>query len=247
MNIFELMDAKESSFSKTDKIIYGSIKKFPDQFAYDSLSSLCDNGAYTKSAMTRFAQKLGFAGFMEFQYQFQQDLKSYKASPEKTGTAEIYGKILARVSETVSRDTVKDLIRHAKNANRVFILGTNLSLLPAEELLIAFSFSEEINAIMPHHDILPYRFRDDDMIIIYSAISGSSHQELMRYLRRGIQGNPYMVLITTNAKHPLRHNFNEMIALPTTNLKDSISHTVLSDTFAFLMFNDIVAEYLDTV
>lgn len=245
MNIFELMDAKEPSFSKNDKIIYESIKKFPDQFAHDSLSTLCDNGAYTKSAMTRFAQKLGFAGFMEFQYQFQQDINSYKTSTEKAGHAELYGQILARVSESVSRDTVKDLIRHAKNANRVFIIGTNLSRLPAEELLITMSFSENINAIVPQPDVLPHRFRDDDMIIIYSAISGSSHQELMRSLRREKQGNPYMVLITTNAKHPLRQNFNEMIALPTSNMKDSMSHTILSDTFAFLMFNDIVAECLD--
>jgi DNA-binding MurR/RpiR family transcriptional regulator len=245
MNLFELMDAKESSFSKTDKIIYEAIKKFPDQFAHDSLSTLCNNGAYTKSAMTRFAHKLGFGGFTEFQFQFQQDINSYKTSTEKAGNAEIYGKILARVSESVSRDTVKDLIRHAKNANRVFIIGTNLSRLPAEELLITMSFSENINAIVPQPDVLPYRFRDDDMIIIYSAISGSSHQELMRSLRREKQGNPYMVLITTNAKHPLRHNFNEMIALPTSNMKDSMSHTILSDTFAFLMFNDIVAECLD--
>ena len=76
MNIFELMDSKVSSFSKTDKAIYEQIKKFPEEFANSSLNVLCDSGSFTKSAMTRFAQKLGFAGYTEFQYQFQQDIRS---------------------------------------------------------------------------------------------------------------------------------------------------------------------------
>lgn len=238
------MDSKVSSFSKTDKVIYESVKKFPENFATDNLSVLCDHGAYTKSAMTRFAQKLGFAGFTEFQYQFQQDISAFKASSEKKTNAEIYGRILKQVSETVDKNTVLDLIRRSKEADRVFIIGTNLSRLPAEELQITFSFSDEINSQVPQPDLLPYRFRDTDMIIIYSAISGTSHQPLMRSLRQEGQGHPNMVLITTNAKHPLRHNFSDVIVLPTANMTDSVGHTTLADTFAFLMFNDIIAEYI---
>lgn len=245
MNTFELMDSKVSSFSKTDKVIYESIKKFPEQYATNSLSVLCDNGAFTKSAMTRFAQKLGFAGFMEFQYQFQQDYSSFKTSSEKQNNAEVYSRILKQVVETVDEKTITSLIRHMKKAQRVFIIGTNLSRLPAEELLITLHFADNVNAQMPMPDIMPHQFNDTDMIIVYSAISGSSHQPLMRTLRREDQGHPYMVLITTNAKHPLRHNFSDIIVLPTSSMTDSVSHTTLADTFSFLMFNDILAEYLE--
>lgn len=244
MNIFELMDSRVSSFSKTDKAIYESIRKFPEEFATRSLSSLCDSGAYTKSAMTRFAQKLGFAGYMEFQYQFQQDINAYKESSEKQDNAQIYGRILAQVSETLDREAVEKLVARAKAARRVFIIGSNLSRLPAEELLIAMQFADDINVQILQPDLIPYHFLDTDMIIMYSAISGSSHQGLMKGLRREGQGNPYMVLITTNAKHPLRHNFEDVIVLPTASMKDSVTRTTLADTFAFLMFNDIVARHL---
>lgn len=244
MNIFELMDSRVSSFSRTDRFIYESIKKFPDQFAHDSLTSLCDNGAFTKSAMTRFAQKLGFAGFQEFQYQFQQDISSYKNNEIKKSNADIYSRILHQVSDTVDKQQIRNIIMKMKQAKRLYILGSNLSRIPAETLLIALSFNSDICASLPSADMLPYRFNDDDMIIVYSAASGSNHQPLMRSLRREGQGKPYMVLITVNAKHPLRHNFTETVVLPTATMSDSASPVILSDTFAFLMFNDILTAVL---
>ena len=246
MNIFELMDSKASSFSKTDKAIFESVKKFPKEYAYSSLNSLCDEGdSFSKSALTRFAQKLGFAGFMEFQYQFQQDLSTYTKMKTRVSNAEIYGRILRQVDENADRSHIKELIGRMKSANRVFIIGTNLSRLPAEELTIALSFEIGINAVCTSYDLLPYDYRDDDMIILYSAITGSSHQSLMKNLRREKQNHPYMVLITVNAKHPLRHNFNDVIVLPTASMSDSVSNTVLADTFAFLMFNDIFTSCLN--
>ena len=244
MNIFELMDSKVSSFSKTDKAIYEQIKKFPEEFANSSLNVLCDSGSFTKSAMTRFAQKLGFAGYTEFQYQFQQDISAHKASDQKTSSAEIYGRILRQVSETADHDVISDLIQDMKKARRLFIIGTNLSHVPAEEMMIALSFHSDINAQIPRSDMMPYQYRDDDMILMYSASTGSSHQSLMQALRREGQGKPNMVLITTNAKHPLRHNFRRVIVLPTATMSDSMSNTPLSDMFAFMMFNDLVAEQL---
>ena len=247
MNIFELMDSKESSFSKTDRAIYESVKKFPKQFASDSLNSLCESGGYTKSAMTRFAQKLGFAGFMEFQYQFQQDINTFNAEKEKKTNADIYGRILRQVAESADRSQIRELIGKMRKAKRVYIIGTNLSRLASEELAITLSFDSQIPAICTNNDLLPYNYQDDDMIILYSALSGTSHQELMRTLRREGQGHPHMVLITVNAKHPLRHNFDEVIVLPTANMSDSVSNTVLADTFAFLMFNDIFSQALKEI
>ena len=61
----------------------------------------------------------------------------------------------------------------------------------------------------------------------------------------GRNTKPYMLLVTTNSKHPLRHNFDEVIALPTANVATS-NRTVLADTFAFLMFNDVLASLLPT-
>ena len=245
MNVFELMDSKASSFSKTDRAIYESIKKFPGEFAYNSISEICEGGQFTKSALTRFAQKLGFAGYVEFQYQFQQDLKSYRNDSGSASSAEIYAKVIMQVNEAAERDRIRALIQKMRSMKRVLILGTNLSRLPAEELLITLTFEHDIVSMIPPADIMPFSYNSDDMILVYSALSGSSYQSLMQTVRKSGDNKPYMVLVPVNAKHPLRHNFDEVFVLPGSTMADSAGHTVLSDTFAFLMFNDILTKLLD--
>jgi len=244
MNIIELMDAKKSSFSKTDRKIYEGIKKFPNEFATDSITNLTNTSGVTKSALTRFAQKLGFSGFQELQFQFQTDLKSQNEIYKNKTHSEIYGSVLAQTEETADIHQIRQFIEKLKESHAIYILGTNLSRIPAVELHIALSFEKDMISILPHADMLPYNFHENDVLIIYSAISGSSHQELMKTLRKENKTKPYMVLITTNAKHPLRHNFDMIFSLPTASLADSTSNTVLSDTFAFLMFNDILTNEL---
>ena len=240
MNLFELMDTKKSSFSKTDRLIFERIRKFPNNFANESITSICENSGFTKSALTRFAQKLGFGGFTEFQFQFQQDIKSSQNDFQHASNAAIYGKILKNVEESTDPSLIRELIEKMRNSHAVYLFGSNLSRLPAEQMLVILGFDREIVPIMPAPDFSPFHYREDDMIIIYSSISGSSHQTLLKDLRSKNAAVPYRVLITVNAKHPLRHNFEKVIVLPTASMTDSQSETIHSDTFAYMMFNDMV-------
>jgi hypothetical protein len=52
------------------------------------------------------------------------------------------------------------------------------------------------------------------------------------------------VLVTTNSKHPLRKHFDEVFVLPTAKLSSG-TRAVLSDTFAFLIFNDTLVSILE--
>lgn len=244
MNALELMESKLSSFSKTDRQIYEMIKKFPEEWSGQSISEISDGSNITKPAMTRFAKKLGFNGFAEFQYQLAMDLKELKTENENISRAEMYGKLLKQTEESADREQMRKLIRRMQKSRKVIIMGSNLSRLPAEELLIALSLRNDVCSMIFPSDIMPYHYNENDTIIIYSAITGNSHQEFLKGLRRPDVIRPYLVLVTVNSKHPLRHNFDEMIVLPTLQLKD-YSNTVLSDTFSFMMFNDLLVNELD--
>lgn len=246
MNALELMESKLSSFSKTDRMIYEMIKKFPSEWASQSISEISGNSDVTKPALTRFAKKLGFSGFAEFQYQLAQDLKELQAERKSISRADIYGKLLKQTEVSIDRDVLRALAERMKKSRKVILMGSNLSRLPAEEMLIGLSLYHDIISMMPAPDIVPYHYSENDIIIIYSAISGGSHQEFLKQFRREGVTRPYLVLVTVNSKHPLRHNFNETIVLPTLRLQDS-SNIVLSDTFAFLMFNDLLNEELGNI
>ena len=244
MNTIELMDGSVSSFSKTDRAIYEAIRKFPDMFATSSVTDLSARGGFSKPALTRFAQRLGFSGFIEFQYQFAQDLEAARSRTDAPTNAEIYGGLLKAVEERVDRTQLQNLVERMRTSQHVYIMGYNLSRMPAEELNIALQFDPTIHASYPQIDV-SQRFAADDLLVVYSAVSGDSFKGLMHEFKIGRNTKPYMVLVTTNSKHPLRRNFDEVIALPTATVATS-NRTALADTFAFLMFNDLLTGTLPT-
>lgn len=244
MNTIELMDGSVSSFSKTDRAIYEAIRKFPDLFAMSSVTEIANRGGFSKPALTRFAQRLGFGGFIEFQYQFAQDLEERRQRSDAPTNAEVYGGLLKLVEERLDRDQLQALVERMRASRHVYLMGYNLSRIPAEELNIALQFDPSIHASYPQVDVLQ-RFASDDLLIIYSAVGGDSYKSLLHEFKIRRNTKPYMVLVTTNSKHPLRRNFDEVFALPTATVATS-NRTVLADTFSFLMFNDLLTGLLPT-
>ncbi len=242
MNTIELMDGSVSSFSKTDRAIYESIRKFPDTFATSSVTQLSLSAGFSKPALTRFAQRLGFSGFVEFQFQFAQDLEQVRARTDAPTSAEVYGSLLKAVEERLDRSQLSALIDRMRTSGHTYLMGYNLSRIPAEELNIALQFHADIAVSFPQIDVMQ-RFMPDDLLIVYSAVGGDSYKGLLHEFKIGRNTKPYMVLVTTNSKHPLRRHFDEVIVLPTATITSG-SRTVLADTFAFLMFNDILTALL---
>ena len=242
MNTIELMDGSVSSFSKTDRAIYESLRKFPEMYATRSVTDIASGAGFSKPALTRFAQRLGFGGFVEFQYQFAQDLEERRQRSDAPTSAEVYGGLLKLVEEHLDRERLLALIERMRASRHVYLMGYNLSRIPAEELNIALQFDASIHASYPQIDVVQ-RFAEDDLLIIYSAVSGSSFGGLMHEFKIGRNTRPYMVLVTTNSKHPLRRNFDEVFALPTATVATS-NRTALADTFSFLMYNDALTALL---
>lgn len=242
MNTIELMDSSVSSFSKTDRAIYESLRKFPDMFATRSVTEISNGAGFSKPALTRFAQRLGFGGFVEFQYQFALDLEEQRQRSDAPTNAEVYGGLLKLVEERVDKVQLQALIERMRASRHVYIMGYNLSRIPAEELNIALQFDPSICASYPQIDA-GQRFTEDDLLIIYTAVSGGSYKGLLHEFKVGRNVKPYMVLVTTNSKHPLRRNFDEVFVLPTATVETS-GRTVLADTFSFLMFNDMLTGLL---
>ena len=102
MNILDLIDTKVSSYTKTDRFIYEKLKKFPERFAENSYSDAVEEFGVSPAALTRFAKKLGFNGFNEFQFQLISDLRERNNDQQSSSMAEKFGKALVRTEESIS-------------------------------------------------------------------------------------------------------------------------------------------------
>ena len=155
----------------------------------------------------------------------------------------MYGALLPAVEAAINPDALGALAARLKESAHVFLVGANLSRLPAEELHMALAYTPEVFAVIPPSDVWP-TFHAGDTLIVYSAITGAAHASLVKSLCAHDASRPHMVLVTTNSKHPLRKYFDELFVLPTASLSSG-TRAVLSDTFAFFVFNDALTSVLE--
>lgn len=240
MNIYNFIDSKLALFTKTDHKIYDFIKENPTKFTQDSISEISSNFNLSKSALTRFSQKLGFSGYNEFQF----FLKQNEVSPnsEKDSLAKSIGELLLHTEEALSEQILDDFILKLRQARITYILGYSVTRLASDGLGMILNILAKILTSNPNLDNLPEHHTAEDVIIIYSSLSGDVYRNYLSNLSKDTHQRPYLILVTTNPKHPLRQQFNQILLLPSINPDrvDSITH----ELFVYLFFNEIIAQKL---
>ncbi|MBR3357822.1 MAG: MurR/RpiR family transcriptional regulator [Solobacterium sp.] len=240
MNILDLIDTKVSSYTKTDRVIYEKLKKYPGKFVEQSYTELVKDIDVSPAALTRFAKKLGFNGFNEFQFQLSSDLQNRKKENTGSGMAEQFSKALMRTEESVSGEQLATAAEKLINAKKIFCLGFNASSLPArflwDTLRSEFSFEVE----MTDFDYIFTNYNKQDVIVLFSVSSGSFYHPFIQSIRKkDPQEQPEVIMVTMNPKHPLRKYCDDVILLPSAGGMYQ-SHAAALENMIFMMFNDML-------
>lgn len=241
MSIFDVMDSLVPEFTKTDLTVYEFVKKWPDLFANNSISEIVQELAISQSALTRFAKKLGYAGFQEFQYAFRAELNQ-KSSAGQTLRSDVYGQYLKLTEESVKEEDVKEVAEKILAARIAFFSGFSLSGLPAEYLKTSFDLLG-LPAILNTNENWSHAMNGRDVLILFSVASGAAFTYQMQ--RMSAQADtPYKVLVTMDKKHPLQKYFDKVIVLPGVTAGSSVNK-VVPETFGFLLFDDLLLSQID--
>ena len=242
MNMFSLMESKKDSFSKTDRLIYNSVNKFPDEFASASINHIIEHRGFSQPSLTRFAKKLGFSGFNEFQYQFRRDLLEKPSPQSAKSRAESYADEL-RLSDQVLTDALlDDVAERIMNSTQSYFYGTSLSRMPAEFLAESLRILGVRNVQALPADAYAIPFLSSDLFLCFSAHSGHYCAEAVTAMAKA-ENKPYSILVTMNPKHPLRSKFDQVIVFPEAPSSGN-ARMILNDTMAFMMFIDRVTNFI---
>lgn len=240
MNILDLIDTKVSAYTKTDRIIYEKLKKFPEKFVENSYNEIVENIDVSPAALTRFAKKLGFNGFNEFQFQLTADLQSRKSENVSSGMAEKFGKALASTEESISQQQLATAAEKMIKARKIFCLGFNASSLPARFLWDTLRSEFGFEAEMTDFDYIFTKYTKKDVIILFSVSSGSFYHSFVQTVNKApLDERPEVILVTMNPKHTLRKYCSEVILLPSAGGMYQ-SHAAVLENMIFMMFNDML-------
>lgn len=242
MDIFSLMESKKDSFSKTDRLIYNSVNKFPDEFATASLNNIIEHRGFSQPSLTRFAKKLGFSGFNEFQYQFRRDLLETPSPESSKSRPDIYADELRLADQVLTDELLEDLTKRLLTSTAVYCYGTSLSRMPGEFLAESLRILGVRNIQSLPADALAVPYQSTDLYLCFSAHSGHYCAESVSNMAKA-EHRPYAVLVTMNPKHPLRSKFDQIIVFPEAPSSGN-ARMILNDTMAFMMFIDRVTNLI---
>ena len=242
MNIFELMESCKNQYSSTDNRIYEKIRKWPDTFANEKISTIVEKLGISQASLTRFAKRLGFDGFNVFQYQFRNDYSNlHQLQPSSSS---YYGDYLTEVEKAINSKQLDTIVSHILNCQNVILAGSNISSLPAKYINYSMNFVSIKPSFYhnPTEGCIPTTAKD--VFILFSVNSGIMYKNYLKAIHAS-SDKPYTVLITLSKKHALSKYFDEIVVLPETHLNQT-NRTVLPDTLAFFLFCDILLKNIGT-
>lgn len=242
MTVFDLIEQAKSSFTSTDNVIYNLCKRFPEKAANESVTSITEYCGVSKAALTRFAKKLGFSGFNEFQYQFRLELNS--ASEAKKAPQSVqYVQVMQNVESSVDEQAYQLLAEKILDAEFVYYSGRYLSRIPAYFINAQTSIYHWTDSRYVHSDELYSTLNENSLVMLFSVSSGGNYSYVLeKYAAR--TNPPYRVLVTLSANHPLAGYFDQVIVLPGLN-SPQYSGSTLPETLSFLMFAEILKDYVN--
>lgn len=242
MSIFDDMDMASAQFTKTDRVVYETIRKFPDLFVQGSLAAIAEETHLSAPSLTRFAKRVGYKGFSEFQYQFRSDLE--ERDENQTGSkSDAYAELLRKVERDVPDALLCDLVRRMRDASTVVATGASLSRIPAYHLFV-MTGALLGKGLYLNADELTSHIGSDCVLFVFSVNSGFVYRKMLSKIREQ-KCPPYVVLVTMNPRHTLAKHADQVVVLPRLLSGESLG-VGTADSMAFLMFLELLSGHLES-
>ena len=248
-NPIDQIQSYYDDLTKTDKEIAVYIINNPRDVVTQPLDEIARKTGSSKSAMSRFAQRIGYNGFTEFRYEMARFLVSHGNSDQSKSDQDpiqiitkTYSDYILRMAEVLDRtqiDRIADVF--AKNDN-IKIFGINRSYNSACQLKqrlarIGFSniSSEGDNAVIG--DYLASADKKDVFFIFSTTDNTKYYTSRMKEVA---QSGCKIIFITANPSLPFRKQCYEYAVVPRIS-KDSYA-SFLDDQAIFFVFIEILIE-----
>ena len=247
-NPIDKIQSYYEDLTKTDKDIAIYIINNPRDVATQPLEYLAKITGSSKSALSRFAQRLGYAGFTEFKYDVARFLVSHNEEKDSLDQDPIkritrtYSDYILRMGDSLDPNQIDRIANAFSNCRNVKALGFNRSANSANQLKqrltrIGYSniSSESDSGVIG--DLLNSG-KEDDVFVIFTTTDNT------RYFTsnlKDIKNKKYKIIcITCNPTLPFKKQCYEYVTIPRIS-RDSYA-SFLDDQALFLVFIEILIE-----
>ncbi|MDY5841798.1 MAG: MurR/RpiR family transcriptional regulator [Peptoniphilaceae bacterium] len=242
VSVVTLIESKSEQFTASD----ATIAKFFLETALDKDSDLSSEFISKKlfvseSALTRFAKKLGFAGYREFVYELKK-LNSGVSSRFRrlqTPVFDTYQELLTKSEHLFQFDEIASVVDHILRSRKLFVYGMGSSGLIGEEFcqrLVRLGFDAECV-----HDAHRLSFNHvrltEESVVIGISYSGTTH-EVVDALLEAKKKNATTILLVSVNDPILFDQFDSVLLLP---VKKNLDYSnIISPQFPAMILLDLI-------
>ena len=195
----------------------------------------------SETALSRFAKKIGFSGYREFQYMYEINfhMPKYTNDDVVQKILDTYQKLLQGFNGKLEMDKINAFCQSLSKAERVFIFALGSSACAASEFKLRFMrLGLQVEVIdNPHLMQMQAVLARPEDLVIGMSLSGET-REVLGALKAAKLRNVGVTLITSNRRKQLQELFRHVLIIPSIeglSLGDNIS-----PQFPLLILADII-------
>lgn len=245
-NPLDQMQSYYDDFTKTDKDIAVYILNHSQTAATISTDDLAKTIHVSKSALSRFAKRIGYSGFIEFRYTLSRFIVSENAvggTADENGDAlhtiiGSYQNYLTQMEEHCDARMIQKIAKAVVRADNIKIVGLNRtfnSALQMKQRLGRMGFdSEAINDLITLADATAIVGKKD--LVILFTIHDSGHYD--RYVKQCEEKGCHVICITMMQDLPYKKLCDTYVVLPRISRDSKLSF--LDDQPLFMIYIEVL-------
>lgn len=245
MKIDELVRDHYVDLGDIDRDIWRYISIHRYEAANSTLVDLAAKCNATKSAVLRFAQRLGFRGFSEFKYALKAEVEADARDIVDAAVLDRYTAIVLKsLKDFLSRDFTP-VFRLIEQSSKVFLYGTGtLQRAVAQEMRRVFLAGDEYFYVVEGVDetaALTGALTQDDLLFVFS-LKGQSDNATT--LARNLKArNVPFIAVTSYLDNDIAHLADESILVGTESLPIGSGHSYEVLDAYFLLVSILFLKY----
>lgn len=221
MDALSQVEMHKEALTPKERAVYDIVAAHPDAVLGCSSMELARRFGVSQSAISRFCQKSGFAGYGDFRMGLHQSLTlrrfNGEGDAEENDPAESLAALLHATRDSMDPEKVARLVARFSAANHVYVMGAGQSDVPAH--MLAHRLVEDS---VPSHYVewgseteTVHTMRDHDVVVLFSSKNPTFANFFSTLSTVGKERRPYLVLVTHTASHPNCGQCDEVVLLPT--------------------------------
>jgi len=224
MEFLERLEQHAGQLTNTEKKISQFVLSNRKETIRANIAELAKLSGTSRSAVLRFAQKLGYSGFSEFRYDFSIFVHAGQtARKESAGQIQLlasyYETAIKKIADYVSEKQLEEIAERISRAGRVKIFGLNRNSYSAQQLrhhLHTLNFDAEAvwDTVLVRD--LSAAARPGD-VHVYFSVNGAT-PIIREAIQSSAQQGADTVLVTMRQNSPMEPYATHLVLLPSTAL-----------------------------